>query len=406
MAEPKVLIFVDADVNHNKFYRMIPQGDTLHVEYGRVGCENVRTQDYPISQFDKLLKSKLKKGYQDQTSLVKDLISESKSGKANGFLDIKNVSIREIVNRLQKFAKATIAENYTVSSSSVTQAMCDRAQEILNEIPDITDLELFNKKLVELFTAIPRKMLKVHDYLAESSKDYSKIISREQDLLDTMRGQVVTHTAEEDNAEDSSTADQKTILDSLGLKFSDCTDEDVKKIKNLLGYELSGKFKKAWRVINEKTQKRYDAFVKDNNITNQKMYWHGSRNENWWSILQSGLVLRPTNAVITGKMFGYGLYYANKARKSYGYTSARGSYWARGNSSSAFMAVMDVAEGLTFDVKHHTSEYYSYDWKKFSKLHPGKHSLFAHGGADLRNDEIIVYKEEQSTIHYLVELEG
>ena len=35
----------------------------------------------------------------------------------------------------------------------------------------------------------------------------------------------------------------------------------------------------------------------------------------------------------------------------------------------------------------------------------GKNSLHAHGGTGmLRKDEIVIYKEEQSTIKYLVEL--
>ena len=64
---------------------------------------------------------------------------------------------------------------------------------------------------------------------------------------------------------------------------------------------------------------------------NKKLLWHGSRNENWMSIISNGLILNP-NAVITGKMFGQGIYFAPKSRKSFGYTSYDGSYWARGNS--------------------------------------------------------------------------
>ena len=90
--------------------------------------------------------------------------------------------------------------------------------------------------------------------------------------------------------------------------------DDVALIKTLMR-ESVDKFRKAWRVTNLKTQDRFDRFVQDNNIKETKLLFHGSRSENFWSIIKTGLVLRPTNAIITGKMFGYGCYYAPKCAK-------------------------------------------------------------------------------------------
>jgi poly [ADP-ribose] polymerase len=145
-------------------------------------------------------------------------------------------------------------------------------------------------------------------------------------------------------------------------------------------------------------------FVKNEGNINTKLLWHGSRNENWWSIINSGLILKPTNSVITGKMFGYGIYFATKARKSLGYTSISGSYWARGNSNSAFMALYNVAYGNPYDVYSFNSKYYDFNYNKLQQNKPNSHCLHAHEGNMLKNDEIIVYKEEQTTIQYLVEL--
>lgn len=405
MPEPKYLVFVDSKANHNKFYKLNITDGKIKVEYGRVGCNKIRTDEYPIEKYDWLLNSKLRKGYVDQTHLVKELIKEDSKGNKSTLTDISSVSVRDIVNRLQKFAKQHVAENYTISSQAVTQAMVDEAQKILDELVTIKRKDDFNDKLEVLFSVIPRKMTKVADYLASSPKQFGDIISREQDTLDTMKSQVVQNAATKDDAKDDTPKGQ-TILDRLGLEISEASDEDIEHIKNHLGRTLSPKFKRAWRVVNKKTQAKFDKFCKDNAITNKKMYWHGSRNENWWSILQTGLVLHPTSAIRTGAMWGKGLYFANRARKSYGYTSGTGSYWARGNSSTAFMAVMDVAEGKAFVTKHHSSTYYDYTWNILQKNHPGCHSLFAEGGVDLVNDEIIVYKQEQCTIHYLVELNG
>ena len=240
--------------------------------------------------------------------------------------------------------------------------MVDEAQNILEELLKIQTVDEFNSALLHLFTVIPRKMSTVSEYLAKSPDDFTRIIAAEQDLLDVMKGQVIQKTVEEERENSSVSAAQgQTILEALGLEFEQCDESDIRKIKSCLG-SCADQFHAAWRVRNRKTQDRFDQYVEDNHITNRKLLWHGSRNENWWSIINTGLVLRPTNAVITGKMFGYGIYYAPKARKSLGYTSLHNSYWARGNSSYAFMALLDVAYGKPFDVYSFDSKYYSFNY--------------------------------------------
>lgn len=281
--------------------------------------------------------------------------------------------------------------------------MVDEAQKVIDKLMQREDVEDFNNTLLELFSVIPRKMGNVNDYLSRSKEDFARILKDEQDLLDVMRGQVVTHTVQDEPDTDDVEEKQETIIEAMGLEFEEATEDDVRMIKSLLG-DCRDKFYRAWRVKNIKTQKRFDEFVNKEHISKTKLLWHGSRNENWWSIINTGLVLRPTNAVITGKMFGFGIYYAPKARKSLGYTSLSGSYWARGNSNSAFMALMDVAYGKPYDVHSFDSKYYDFNYERLQKTCPGANCLHAHAGSMLRNDEIIVYKEDQCTIKYLVEL--
>lgn len=399
---PRHLVMVTAGANNNKYYDMTPHGDSWTATYGRIGSSS-QTRTYPISQWNSKYNEKVKKGYVDQTDLVQDLISTEKPTQSE-YKDIENKVIADIVDRLQSMARKVISENYTVSSNKVTQAMVDEAQSIITGLLDITQVDEFNNTLLKLFTTIPRKMSSVGNYIAKDSNEFNKIISREQDLLDVMKGQVVQKQTIDEVKNDNPVND-KTILEHLGLVFEECSSDDVAKIKVALG-SCSDKFHKAWRVTNLRTQERFDKFVKDNNIKDVRLLFHGSRNENWWSIIQSGLVLRPTNAVITGKMFGYGIYYAPKARKSLGYTSLDGSYWARGNSNSGFMALMDVAYGKPYDVYSFDSKYYGFNYDALQRNCPGANCLHAHEGSMLRNDEIIVYKEEQCTIKYLVELKN
>lgn len=400
--KPRYLVMVTASANNNKYYKQIPHGDTWTAEYGRVGSTPQR-KEYSMRQWESKYREKIRKGYVDQSDLIEDLIQIEKP-KNSRYKEIENKVIAEIVERLQTMAKKAISDNYTVSSNKVTQAMIDEAQDILTKLLDIKTLEEFNDILLKLFTTIPRKMGNVKYNLATTKDDFSNIIQREQDLLDVMKGQVIQHQVVDDSS-DNKEKSSKTILEQLGLEFEECDLNDIAAIKVALG-SCADKFHNAWRVKNIKTQTQYDKFIKDNNIKNTKLLFHGSRNENWWSIINTGLVLKPTNAVITGKMFGYGIYYAPKARKSLGYTSLSGSYWTRGNSDSGFMALMDVAYGKPYDVYSFDSKYYNFNYEELQKCCPGANCLHAHEGSMLRNDEIIIYKEEQCTIRYLIELKN
>lgn len=404
MAEirPTYLIMVTT-ANNNKYYNLFPEGDKFRVEYGRVDATKTTTY-YPMSKWNSQISSKLKKGYQDVTDLKKDLVQEiSSANPESPYKEIENAAVRAIVEKLQSLARETIRKNYTVKASSVTQDMVDAAQKIIDALANNSStVEEFNNNLLKLFTVIPRKMGNVRDYLANKSEDFAQIVSKEQDLLDVMRGQI--YVKQDDEPTTTVEKKQQTILEELGLTMEEATADDVALIKTLMN-ESAGKFRKAWRVTNLKTQGRFDKFVKENDIKDTRLLFHGSRSENFWSIIKTGLVLRPTNAVITGKMFGYGCYYAPKCAKSIGYTSLSGSYWARGGNNTAYMALFDVAYGTPYDVYNFDSKYYNLDYNRLQQFKPGANCLHAHSDRGmLRNDEIVVYKEEQMTIKYLIEI--
>lgn len=404
MAEvrPTYLVMVTT-ANNNKYYNLFPEGTQFRVEYGRVDATKT-IRYYPMSKWDSQIKNKLGKGYQDVTDLKKDLVEEiSSANPESPYKEIKNAAIRAIVEKLQSLARETIQKNYTVKASAVTQDMVDAAQKIIDTLANsCSTVEEFNDNLLKLFTVIPRKMGNVRDYLASQQEDFAKIISKEQDLLDVMRGQI--YIKPENEPVETVEKKQHTILEELGLEMEETTPDDVALIKTLMN-ESAGKFRKAWRVKNLKTQERFDKFVAENDIKDTRLLFHGSRSENFWSIIKTGLVLRPTNAVITGKMFGYGCYYAPKCAKSIGYTSLSGSYWARGGNNTAYMALFDVAYGTPYDVYNFDSKYYNLDYNKLQQFKPGANCLHAHADKGmLRNDEIVVYKEDQMTIKYLIEI--
>ena len=401
MSEVKYLVKVDPDANNSKYYKMIPNGESFKVEYGRLGNASFQTAEYSISQWNKKYKEKIKKGDEDKSELIQELVQDlDEENENNPYLPIPNKAIQTIVDRLQNYANEEIKRHYKVSSQQVTNAMIEEAQELINSLNKFTDsIESFNNVLIELFKVIPRKMRTVKENLATKLEDIPNIYQREQDLLDVMKGQVVqvkikTTVKKEDTK-------KQNILEAMGLKFESVSEEDVKIIKKELG-DIQDRYYNAWKVENVKTQKVFDEYMDTVEDKTTKLLFHGSRSENWWSIINSGLVLRP-NAVISGKMFGSGIYFAPKARKSLGYTSLDGSYWANGNSNCGFMAIFEIHYGNPYITYDNSIFNYNFNYSDLKNL--GEYdSVHAKAGKALRNDEIIVYQECQCTIKYLIEL--
>ena len=398
------LICVTSD-NNNKYYNMEEHADgSFTCHWGRVDVtDNVTT--YPSSKgFDRQLQSKVKKGYKDVTSLR--VIAAATSA----FASLGTDEISRLVEELQRYAKQSVQQNYTVSSEAVTQRQVEEAQRTIDDIIPLikrgTKTEIINQLLLELYKIIPRRMGNVRDHLIEfpiisSSKNQDAVdhlIANEQATLDVLQGQVQVNTVQQAQTQ----TNQQTILQAMGIEIFQTQPSDVDMIKKLLG-GCSNQYRRSFIVVNKKTQAAFDKFVAKAKEQRRRLFWHGSRNENWWSIISSGLVLRPSNAVITGKYFGYGIYFADKARKSIGYCSLQGSYWARGSSNKGFLSLYDVHVGNSFRIKHH--EQWCFDLTESKLKARGQYdSLFAEGGADLRNNEYIVYNENQSTIKYLVEI--
>lgn len=388
------LIKVEADENNNKFYHMEDNGNgTFKANWGRVGAKG-QFKDFLMSDWNSKLNSKLKKGYVDITEM------SSVSTSTNG---IDAGRSQPIVDFLMNSANSSIEDNYLVGADAVTQAQVEEAQNLLNNVAKLIrarksaamTVDQVNYNLKLLYTTIPRKMGKVKDHMATTVKRATEILTLEQANLDVMQGQVV-QPVQEANSQG---------LSSFGIQIEPVLPADIDRfIKPRLDY-LKGNFKRAWEVSNVKTQKAYEDNYASTGNPEQMLLWHGSRNENWWSILRQGLLVRPTNAVHTGSMWGDGLYFADYDRKSYGYTSGRGSYWAKGSQNRAILALYDVHVGKQYHIRQHEYGHSSLNWDKIQNK--GKYdSVFAEKGMSLRNNEYIVYRSQQCTIQYLIEVES
>lgn len=389
------LIKIEAGENNNKYYEMKSNDDfTFTAYYGRVG-RDPQTMLYDMQKWDRTLKSKVRKGYTDVTHLrAKEAVASTRTDR----LQTDSRIIRDIFNYLLASTKQTVDRNYLLPVQGITPQMVQEAQDLLDSLVNLSSAaqwDRFNRVLLDLYKVIPRKMKTVSDHLIPTDNPGTvpnQLISSEQDMLDSLKGQIVV--AESDDTEEASV----TLFDTLGISVSDIDTDDEILIKRKLG-DISNKYHQAVRVVNNKTERRYINWLKTQSDVTQNYLWHGSRTQNWISLLNKGLVLNPTGVVITGKMFGYGLYFAPRAKKSLGYTSLDGSYWASGNDHRGYMGLFAVHTGKM--IKYKSSQgHLTFD--KVSQM--GYNSVMGERGTYLHNDEIIVYTESQCDIKYLVEL--
>jgi poly [ADP-ribose] polymerase len=395
------LIMVTAQ-NNNKFYEMRENDDdTFTVQYGRVGGSSA-TATYPMSQWDKKIREKVAKGYVDQTHLFADTTAATDASSIN------DPAVRGIMSRLLELANQSIRQNYVVSAQQVTRKQVETAQRLLDELAALVgtglDIQTYNQKLLELFKIIPRRMTKVNDHLvaqlpqsADEVQTLQDRLAGEQDTLDVMRGQV-------ELKQDDDTPDQLSLLDSLNLTMEAVTDERILKLIKLMMGTDADKFDAAFSVRQAHTQNAFDMYVSEQTNQKTQLLWHGSRSENWLSILKAGLVLRPANAVITGKMFGYGIYFADQFSKSLNYTSLHGSTWARGSQKEAYLAIYEVHVGEQLVVNKHEAWHMDLDADRLRNIDTKYDSVYAQRGLSLLKNEFIVYNSAQSTIRYMVKI--
>jgi len=407
----------------NKVYIMEEQSDgRIKCEYGRIGA-GMTTVYKSSHEWGKIYNEKTgsRKGYTDVTDMVAETLTAADPTTpvaASKTAAIPDVIVRKLIDDLMAFANKSIQQNYKVTQDAVTELQVETAQGILDDIiKSLTinvDIKEINNKLLKLYTIIPRRMDNVKNYILDPVTDKNsleraqKFLSNEQDTLDTMAGQVKLIKQQKEAAKPvpatkGKKAKEVNILDQMGLKIEVETNKDaLALIDKLIGSNAS-RVRQIYKVVNLKTQDKFEKHYETMAEKHKRLYWHGSRNENWFNIIQTGLLIRPSGAIHTGSMFGDGIYFADKSQKSVGYSSLSGSYWARGTSNKGYLALFDVNLGNQKHITNHSHDCYSLSEKVLQK--EGYDSVFAHGGADLRNNEFIVYNPAKCTISYLIEME-
>ena len=263
----------------------------------------------------------------------------------------------------------------------------DEAQGILNHLIGLSDVEKFNKHLLELYTVLPRRMSNVKDYLVRDDKGLDKLIAKEQDILDSLSSSVVTNVVESG----------QVFEDSFGIEMEevDCPQSIRDLVTKTKSYGAD--IYKVYKITHNTGQDKFNTWLEQQDNKNVELLFHGTRNPNVFSILKSGLLIRPTNAVsIAGDAYGSGIYHSAHFQKSLGYT---------GYDSDKIFFMQSVHMGNPYiyngwyrdgkDISRNEMNYPSLKKK-------GYDSLFVRAGDGLQNSEYIVYNSQQTVTSYIL----
>lgn len=381
------------------------ESDTFTVTEGRinkrVGRNCKKTYRLAMEEWSNFYKNKIAHGWlliKTEEMKKKEISRKGLSLDGGNYASTGIYSVDAIITKLLSYVNRVIDSNYTTTIEDISDEMLTFAEAILADLSanyETMSIAEFNGKLKKLFAAIPRRIDILANQLAKRKVEFPEIIDRELDLFNIIKSQVRDLNVKEEVL--------PTVPDKFGLKWEPVSSEEADKIRAMMG-DQKGRYRNAWKISNKKTSEAFDKYCEMENLTEENggisHLFHGSRPENFWSIITNGLTINPIGVVTNGKMFGLGTYFANLARKSMGYTGTASAYWAKGSETVGYLGIFKVATGKHYDVESAESDL---TYNVLQKRCPGAHCTWAHAGKSLRNDEIIVYQDQQSTIEYLVE---
>lgn len=407
--EKSRLVFSDLAKNSYKYYdiELFNDGRVI-ATYGVVGAKNPQTNDYGCvgkSFYEKKIREKEKKGYERAKVLMEGvtttaLVNTTLADIALTQIKLSDNSLKPLIKRLADSNVHKITNSTSISFDNgvfqtplgiVTKDGIEEARNLLDYFyKNIkkNGKDEFNEKIDKYLKIIPRPKgngLHYEDIFPTLSE-----VQKESDVLDALENSVELATKPK--------ADGNTVIEQV-FNLNMAIVDDAKVIKAIQDwYKNSNKAMHNYQDV--KIRNIYEVDIVDYNrkftpIDNNVVeVWHGSGQSNILSILKSGLFCSPpSTAAIAGKMFGNGIYGSKTASKSLGYTLGR---WGQGKGDSGWLFVCDFAMGKA---------YYPNTRGGLNKVPDGYHSCWAlPEKTGLLNDELIVYKNNQVKIKYLIEV--
>ena len=415
--ERKMLRKIDEDKNIHLFYDLVPNNMgnlTIDVgaRYGTIGEKGLnRIEDGEVlrppmpSWMYWIQYAKLRaEGYQDMTDslfdkdddpvekLFEDTEKQAEQQTTAAIVLAEHLR-NAAVNALQDFQIDFLSNK--LPWNRVQLKSCRKLFDSLHTCGSIDEMNEVLKKLIAIIgpTFDRKKGVTVASFLIakkatekEQKKEIAKKVELWEGYINAM--EAVLGKAKSRNAEEN-----VSPFGNISVEYADqeTTNRILKEFKAKPDLEY-----KVYEIKAPDFRTRFDEYCRENGITDIRELIHGSRTENWSSIIMNGLLLNP-NAPITGKAYGYGIYTARDFNKSFGYTNFHGSRWANGSCDTGYIGVYDTAYGKPYFPKGVG------DYQK--EVEKGGYNCLdavaSYSGFCM--DEIVFYREEALCIKYLIE---
>jgi poly [ADP-ribose] polymerase len=452
----------DLKTNKNKFYIMqitVNNGSYQYfVRYGRIGeigkktLKTYSTLNAAVSEFTKIFKNKTKNVWGEKfipksgkyfmseltTNIESDNDDDDDDTKDDTKDDVKTPELEDKriiylldlisdVNMLKSSMKRLNIDTKKMPLGRISNKQIESAKtlllELLKQVQDAEDDKIdistidFNQISSKYYTLIPYSCGRRKPPII----DEEKIIEKYLELLEELKN---IHMVVKIN--------KKKNLDKYENIYSNIEttitplDTSSDMYANLCEYVQNTHCPTHNLKLNVvdilKINRKNEVF--DDSMGNSTYLFHGSPLCNWASIMKNGLYLDPSKlgVRITGKMFGYGIYWANAITKSFNYCG----YQSQGGFG--MIAVGKVALGKTHEL---VNANYNVNKKMLDGL--GKHSTHGMGNYSPLNsdtkkigdtsmpcgkltknnqsrylwyDEFVIYDTSQYSLEYLIILKN
>lgn len=432
MSKYAMLIFVSGKDNNNKFYEVkLDDNGLITKRWGRVDSEGQSGQEQGNeNSFDRIVRSKLSKGYEyvpvienSKDSEIKQINESTLKETAVEDLTIglktdeQKKRIVDLIELLVKTNQHQISQNsggkITIDEQGVVKTSLglisvegiQKARKLLVSLNKHLDKSIFD----DAYTEILNNYLKLIPQAVPARKGWSSTfftqvstIDKQVDLLDQLETSLDLYEEKKKQAIENAKKDDNQKREKLfNCSIEVVDDENIfKEVEKFFNEGKSSshdssklKLVRIYKVNHDGMRAGFEE--KGEKIGNFKRLWHGTRMFNILSILKSGLFVPKSNAFnVTARMFGDGIYMSDKSTKSLNYSYG---YWdSRSKDNHCFMFLMKAAMG---------NEYIVNSERGNSLPIKGYDSSFAKAGTSsgVINNEMIVYDKRQVDIEYLCE---
>jgi len=437
--ETHELVNVTGDTNHNKYWQcsLYTSGD-VEIRFGRVGITETKGvhrnagKSFMLKKMGEKKKGKVnKKTGQREPYTEIDVLSgsgttqSSKSSKVVTSSKLKDIATKQIehsspataklikwladVNRHQiaDISGGDITWNadkglFQTPRGIIPPSSISEARSLLNSIAnDVVGRKWSDGSFVQsvnrYLTIVPHNLgmrWSPQSFLPDTSA-----LQRENNLLDALDASYASAISSTKDKKDTKKVKDpkvfetklilvtdKRVIDRINKKYTGSANRQHYQVRDF-------KLKKVWKVEVGLVSRNFEKYSR--NLGNIKELYHGTSAANLLSCLKLGLKTSPpSSAHITGKMFGStGIYASDQSTKALNYAT---SFWGNKDLGRYFMFIVDFAMGKEYTPSR--NDYTSYPVR-------GYDSTFAKAGASgVQNNEMIVYRDDQVNLKFLMEL--